>query len=182
MMNPINIKSRSNTMPTLVNQVSRSIKSAVIKPKSSRQYLDVNVILTFDTSDEFGNTQEFFDLKIPLSKYEKNAESFLDQKFFKRVIKYCAQHSRDIADLIKISTASNWSLFKEVTGKQSLSELGHSCKWYFGSGRSDLDAWEQHLMKTYGFGSKVDMSWVDSLTMDSYFQKYCQDRVAAQII
>lgn len=178
----ININNRKNNMLMLANQVATSIKTVVSKSKSARKYLDVNVILTFDTSDEYGNTQEFFDLRIPLSKNEKNAESFLDQKFFKRVIKYCSQNGRDIADLVKISTASNWSLFKEVTGKQSLSELGHTCKWYFGSGRSDLDAWEQHLMKTYSFGSNVDMSWVDSLTMDTYFQKYCQDRVTEQII
>ena len=169
-------------MLTLANQVVTDINPEVIQPKVSRKYLDVNVILTFDTCDKHGDTQEFFDLKIPINQYEKNAESFLDRKFFKRVIKFCTRIGRDVTDLKKISTASNWSLFKEVTGKQSLPDLGHNCKWYFGNGRSDLDAWEQHLMKTYGFGSQVDMSHLNSLTMDAYYKKYLKDLAVAQAI
>lgn len=169
-------------MLTLANQVVTAIKPVATKPKVSRKYLDINVILTFDKCDKHGETQEFFDLKIPINQYEKNAESFMDQKFFKRVIKFCTRIGRDVTDLIKISTASNWSLFKEVTGKQSLPDLGHNCKWYFGNGRSDLDAWEQHLVKKYGFGSQVDMSRLDSLTMDDYIKKYLQDLAAAQAI
>ncbi len=169
-------------MLTLAKQAVTAIKPVVTQPKVSRKYLDVNVILTFDTCDKHGDTQEFFDLKIPISKHEKNAASFVDRKFFKRVIKLCTRNGRDVTDLIKISTASNWSLFKEVTGKQSLPELGHNCKWYFGNGRSDLDAWEQRLMQIYDFGSQVDMSRLDSLTMDDYYKKYLQDLATAQAI
>lgn len=169
-------------MLTLANQAVTPIKSAVIKPKVSRKYLDVNVILTFDTCDKYGCTQEFFDLKIPISSREKNAASFMHQKFFKRVTKFCARIGRDVHDLIKISTASNWKFFTEVTGKQSLPDLGHSCKWYFGNGRDDLDLWEQNLMKTCGFGSQVDMSWVNSATIDDCYKKYLQDRAATQAI
>ena len=169
-------------MLTLANQAVTPIKPTVVKPKVSRKYLDVNVILTFDMCNIHGDTQEFFDLKIPICSREKNAASFIHQKFFKRVTKFCARIGRDVHDLVKISTASNWNLFTEVTGKQSLPDLGHSCKWYFGNGRDDLDPWEQHLMKTYGFGSQVDMSWVKSETMDDYIKKYLQDRAGAQVI
>lgn len=169
-------------MLTLANPAVTAIKPVVAKQNVSRNYLDVNVILTFDTCDKHGETQEFFDLRIPISQHEKNAKSFIDQKFFKRVIKFCTRIGRDVTDLIKISTASNWSLFKEVTGKKSLPELGHNCKWYFGNGRVDLDAWEQRLMEIYGFGSQVDMSRLDSLTMDDYYKKYLQDLAKAQAI
>ena len=63
-MNQIDVKKGEKNMSTLVNQPSTSMKLAVKKSMSSKKYLDINVILTFDTRDEAGNTQEFFDLKM----------------------------------------------------------------------------------------------------------------------
>lgn len=133
------------------------------KPASKRVYMDVDVILTFDTPNSYGETQEFFDLLIPVSSHEVGADVFFDNKFFKCIVKKCNLLNRKTTDLVKISTASSWSIFKEKTGLPSLPEIGHNCKWHFGNGRSDLDPWETYLSAQYGFGTSVDMSWINEI-------------------
>lgn len=128
---------------------------------SSKKYHEINVILTFNTPNYCGFTQEFFDVKLALTAKDKDLISYLNNKFFNRVFKYCAKRSRSPGDLIKISTASDWSLYEEITGSKALSKYGHNGKWLFGRGRSDLDIWEKTLMTTYGFGQEADMSLVD---------------------
>ena len=128
---------------------------------NSRQYMNVNVILTFDNEDNLGDTQDIFNLRIPVNKRDKNAITFFHEKMFKRIVKKCKVIGRNPRDLVKISTCSNWRVFESVTGQESLASLGHSCKWYFGNGRDDLDSWELNLIKLYGFGEDVDMSWVN---------------------
>ena len=129
---------------------------------SIKQYMHVNVILTFNIQDNEGENQEFFNLSIPISKKEVSAAVFMHSKFFKRVFKKIKLLNREVGDLIKISTASNWDLFEETTGLEALSTLGHSCKWYFGNGRDDLDSWEKALMSEFEFGTTADMSYVSS--------------------
>lgn len=128
--------------------------------KIVKNYMNVNVILTFNTSNEHVERQEFFDLKLAVSKKEASADLFMHSKLFKKIVDKCKKYNRNPGDLIKISTASDWGLFEEVTGLPSLDELGHSCKWFFGTGRDDLDEWEQALMKIYGFGNKADLSHI----------------------
>lgn len=128
---------------------------------TARCYMAVNVILTFNDENECGDSQEFFDLKLPLRASHKSAEKFIDEHLFKRIAAKCRTYGRDPRQLIKISTASDWDMFEAKTGKPSLPSLGHSCKWYFGAGRLDLDPWEQQLAEAYGFGSDVDMSWLN---------------------
>lgn len=128
--------------------------------KIVKNYMNVNVILTFNTSNEHVERQEFFDLKLAVSKKEASADLFMHSKLFKKIVDKCKKYNRNPGDLIKISTASDWGLFEEVTGLPSLDELGHSCKWFFGTGRDDLDEWEQALMKIYGFGTKADLSHI----------------------
>lgn len=128
--------------------------------KIVKNYMNVNVILTFNTSNEHGERQEFFDLKLAVSKKEASADLFMHSKLFKKIFDKCKKFNRNPGDLIKISTASDWGLFEEVTGLPSLDDLGHSCKWFFGTGRDDLDEWEQALMKIYGFGNKADLSHI----------------------
>jgi hypothetical protein len=130
-----------------------------IKPK--KVYMKVNVILTFDSNDKWGGSQEIFDLSLPLGKMDKNPIKFIHQKLFKRIANKCPLLNREVEDLIKISTSSNWDLFSEITGHESLPDLGHSCKWYFGNGRSDLDPWEKALMRDFGFGTNANMSYID---------------------
>jgi len=116
----------------------------------------VNVILTFDVEDEMESRQEFFDLKLPVSVNEQDAAAFMHAKLFKRIASACMKLGRDPKRLIKISTASNWRLFTEKTGQPSLTSLGHPCKWWFGAGRNDLDAWEKDLISEFSFGVDVD--------------------------
>lgn len=117
----------------------------------------MNVILTFGTFNEHFESQEMFDLNIPLSTKEASAFHFLDKKFFSRVAKKCNQFGRKAEDLIKISTAGNWDLFENITKVKSLPDYNHSCKWYFGNGRDDLDVWEKELMAKFRFGTDIDM-------------------------
>ena len=132
---------------------------AVSSPKLI--YMPCNVILTFNDDNRLGESQEFFDLKLPISTYEQNAVTFLHNKLFRRIAAKCEILNRSKDQLLKISTASDWDLFETKTGNPSLPSLGHSGKWHFGAGRLDLDLWERRLMEEFGFGIAVDMSWVN---------------------
>ena len=133
----------------------------MVESRAKREYMLMDVILTFNTPDIDGETQEFFYLQLPINKNEVNAEIFIEKKLFKRVAKKCQLLNRSVGDLIKISTGSDWKTFKKTTKMESLADLGHSCKWYFGKGRCDLDSWEIELMESYGFGMEADMSFID---------------------
>jgi len=131
---------------------------------ATANYMNVNVILTFNTLEFYEDPQEFFDIKLPVSKREISAYNFIDNKLFHRVVKKCNYYKRDVRQLIKISTSANWMIFEECTNLQPLYKLGHSCKWFFGVGRNDLDEWEKHLMEKYSFGLSADMSFVNGIT------------------
>lgn len=117
----------------------------------------INVILTFGTFNVHFESQEIFDLNIPLSTKETSAFHFLDKMFFPRVLIKCHQYGRKAEELIKISTASNWDLFANITKVKSLPDYNHSCKWYFGNGRNVLDYWEKELTAKFGFGSEFTL-------------------------
>ena len=122
-----------------------------------RNYRYVNVLLSFNSFDAFGESQEFFDLYLPINKREEDAVSFLDKKLFKRIAAKCEQYGRRKEDLYKISTASNWDLFEKITGKPALSSLGHSCKWYFNEDVNQLDEWEESLKLNFDFGTHLQL-------------------------
>ena len=48
---------------------------------NNEKSMDVNVILTFESMNQFAETQEFFDLTLPLSSNETDAISFIDNIF-----------------------------------------------------------------------------------------------------
>ena len=150
-----------------------------VKNGNERTYMGVNVILTFETPDGRGERQEFFDLSIPVGEREKSADEFINNKLFKRIVKKCHLLNRDPRDLIKISTASAWSVFERKTGLPSLGSLGHSCKWYFGKGRNDLDLWEIYLSAQYGFGVHADMSRENRLNAE---QALALQQIADEVI
>jgi len=125
--------------------------------------LDVNVILTFINTNSVGDTQEFFDVSLSIGKSETDAIDFFNKKFFKKVLKKIYQFGRRPEDLIKISTAGNWNVFSEITNLESLPEMGHSCKWYFGRDRDDLDQWEEELVAKYKFGIEADVA-IDNIS------------------
>ena len=136
-----------------------------VQKKSSpntKSKMFMSVILSFETANEFGEMQEYFDLHLPIDPKEKSAVDFIHHKLFGKIVNKCQQLKRPLGDLRKISTAGNWGLFTKVTKKKSLVDLGHNGKWYFGIDREDLDFWEKELMAAYGFGIDVDMSWMKS--------------------
>ena len=163
---------------TLVNNL---IVTKDVPVNAKAAFMHVNIILTFETWNEYGENQEFFDLHLQVSKKEANAVQFMDNKFFKRVVKKCKQLNRSVGDLIKISTASNWSLFTEVTKLESLMDLGHDGKWYFGKGRNDLDSWEKDLVDIYGFGIDADLSYMNgSWTQEQLLEKIMSESKTRQ--
>lgn len=117
-----------------------------------KNYMSTNVILTFESLNEFGDSQEIFDLHLPISKDETDAISFLNKTLFRQIEAACEFYGRRKEDLWKISTASNWSIFKSITGKKSLPDLNHSCKWFFNENMLRLSKWEKSLKKDYQFG------------------------------
>ncbi len=143
-----------------------TIKTNTNFETTTRCYMAVNVIMTFEDYNKQGDSQEFLWLKLPVSTNEKSAEDFFDNKLFKRIFGFCQRASRDPKQLVKISTASDWDAFEVKTGKPSLPSLGHSCKWSFGTGRLDLNAWEEKLAQKFGFGNAVDMSWINERNSD----------------
>ncbi len=44
-----------------------------------KNYLDVNVIMTFEKRDAWGCRQVIFDLKLPINKHEKDAVDFINK-------------------------------------------------------------------------------------------------------
>jgi len=125
---------------------------------TTRTHMKVNVILTFNTYDQYGDSQEMFDISVPVSRGDSDAVSFVMTKLFKRIEAKCEHFGRRKQELIKISTCADWALFESVTNKKSLPSLGHSCKWYFGTGRKRLDLIEKCAMAEYQFGTEADLS------------------------
>lgn len=118
----------------------------------NRSKIKMSVILTFCKPNSDGESQEGFELTIPFSSKEKSAEDLLNKKLFKRIVKKCKFYKRNVGDLMKISISGDWKAFEQVTGKDGLPSLGHSCKWFFGKERP-LDSWEKSLVLIYGFGA-----------------------------
>jgi hypothetical protein len=133
-----------------------------------------NVILTFETPAGIGmDTQEIFDQTLRIRKSETSCIDFINRELFPRIVKRCELLGRDHRDLMKISTASDWSLFERTTNLPSLDRLGHSCKWYFGTSRSDLDFWELDIMQRLGLGTTVTF---DGAFTSEYFAQLNQKR------
>ena len=136
-----------------------------------------NVILTFETpAGIYMDTQEMFDLTLRIRKSETSCTDFLNRELFPRIVKKCEKLGRDIQDVIKISTASDWLLFSKTTNLRSLDKLGHPCKWHFGPKRSDLDSWECELTRKFSLGSNV---LFDGNFTDEYFEQLMQKVILA---
>jgi hypothetical protein len=145
------------------NLIDNSKQNALIT------FLNVNVILTFESFNSIGESQEFFDLLLPIKNNEISAINFLNNNLFHQITDACKNLNRPVEDLSKISTASNWDLFETTTNLDSLPSLGHSCKWFFGNGRTDLDEWELDLINKYRFGINLDMSWIYSAQLTQHY-------------
>jgi hypothetical protein len=162
--------SKSTKEATVINNALTSDNG-----DSVRKHMRVNVILTFNTYDKYGDSQEIFDVTIPVSRNDSDAVSFVMSKLFKRIEGKCEQLGRRKQELIKISTAADWSVFESVTHKKSLPELGHICKWHFGIGRKRLDIMEKCAMAEYQFGTDADLS-----SEEQWFEDHIAKVLASQ--
>ena len=75
----------------------------------------VNVILTFDNiGGKYQDTQEFFDLKIPVKKSDTDVTAFLNKKFFPKIFEECIKNNKfDMDENIIFNdsdffTSNNW--------------------------------------------------------------------------
>ena len=123
--------------------------------------MKMNCILTFDKPDADGDNQDFFNIEMQVSEQDRCWRELLNAKLFGEISAFCESVGRDPRQLSKISTCADWDAFEQCTGESGL--VDHNGKWFFGHGRDDLDAWENALMGTYGFGEDVDSSWMQEV-------------------
>ena len=116
--------------------------------------IEIDVILTFCSYKEYGS-QEFFDVSLSYDKGDKSARKLLDKNgFFKTLVQKCEECGRLPTDLVKISTAADW------THKGFTYDIGNG-KWSFGSWRGENTAWSDNLANLYGFGKDDDTAECD---------------------
>jgi hypothetical protein len=146
----------------MIKKIQKDSKQEINKTHYRKsEYMQFNVILTFDGYDPNLDSQEIFDLSIRVSPYESDAVSFIMSKLFKRIEVKCERLGRRKQQLLKISTWANWDIFEAVTRKKSLPALGHNCKWYFGFGSTTLDIMETCAMAEFQFGTEFDRGNLD---------------------
>ncbi len=108
--------------------------------------IDIDVILTF-CSYKDNESQELYDVSLNYDKEDKSVKKLLNQSgFFETIVKICEKCGRLPSDLVKISTAADW------TKKGFAFDIGNG-KWSFGSWRGENTAWSDRLVKQYGFGT-----------------------------
>ncbi|WP_133176069.1 hypothetical protein [Limnohabitans sp. Rim28] len=116
--------------------------------------IDINVILTFCSYKEYGS-QEIFDVSLSYGKKDKSARKLLDQSgFFDTLVQICRERGRLPTELVKISTAADWT----KNGFEFDIENG---KWSFGSWRGQNISWSDNLVKLYSFGMDDDTADCD---------------------
>ena len=120
-----------------------------MKVRIEMKKIDINVILTFCSYKEHGS-QEVFDISLIYDKEDKSAKQVLNQSgFFGAIAKICEECGRLPSDLVKISTAANW------TKKGLAFDIGGG-KWSFGYWRGENVVWSDDLANLYGFGENDD--------------------------
>jgi hypothetical protein len=125
--------------------------------KTEMKAIKINVILTFCSYKEHGS-QEIFDISLIYDKEDKSAKQMLNQsRFFDTIVKICEECGREPSDLVKISTAADW------TKNGFAFDIGGG-KWSFGSWRGQNVAWSDDLAKLYSFG-KNDESADDDFNL-----------------
>jgi hypothetical protein len=135
--------------------------------------IDINVILTFCSYKEYGS-QEIFDVSLSYSRKDKSARKLLDQSgFFDMLVKICHECERLPTELIKISTAADWTR----KGFEFDIENG---KWSFGSWRGQNIEWSDNLVKLHGFGKNDNGEELD-LTLKSLFKYFSEEQAVAYI-
>ena len=122
--------------------------------RNDMRIIDINVILTFCSYKEYGS-QEIFDVSLSYGMKDKSARKLLDQSgFFDTLVQICHECGRLPTELVKISTAADWT----KNGFEFDIENG---KWSFGSWRGQNIFWSDNLVKLYGFGKDDDTAECD---------------------
>lgn len=116
--------------------------------------ININVILTFCSYKEYGS-QEIFDVNLSYEKEYTSAKKLLDQSaFFDTIAQICEECGRLPTELVKISTAADW------TNNGFAFDIGGG-KWSFGSWRGQNVEWSDNLAKLHGFGKDDDTAGCD---------------------
>jgi hypothetical protein len=116
--------------------------------------IDINVILTFCSYKEYGS-QEIFDINLSYEKKYTSAKKLLDQSaFFDTITQICEECGRLPTELVKISTAADW------TKRGFDFDIGNG-KWSFGSWRGQNVEWSDNLARLHGFGRDDDTAGCD---------------------
>lgn len=124
------------------------------KMNNAIKIIEIEVILTFCSYKEYGS-QEFFNISLSYDGEVTSARKLLDQSgFFDTVVQICKDCGRLPTELVKISTAANWS----DNGMAFDIENG---KWSFGNFREHNIAWSDNLANLYGFGKDDDTADCD---------------------
>jgi hypothetical protein len=141
--------------------------------KNDMKKIEINVILTFCSYKEHGS-QEIFNISLIYDKEDKSAKQLLNQSgFFDTIAKICEECGRLPTDLVKISTAANW------TKNGFAFDIGGG-KWSFGGWRGQNVAWSDNLARLYGFG-KNDDSVGEDLNLKALFGVLSAKEAAAAI-
>ena len=143
------------------------------KIRNEMKTIDINVILTFCSYKDYGS-QEIYDVSLSYDKEEKSARRLLDQGgFFGTIVQICYECGRLPTELVKISTAGNWT-------KSGFTYDIDNGKWSFGSWRGQNISWSDNLAKLYGFG-KDDESAESDLNLHAMRGIYSAKETAAAI-
>ena len=134
--------------------------------------IEINVILTFCSYKEYGS-QEFVDVSLSYDGEYTSAKKLLDQSgFFNTIVEICEHCGRLPTDLIKISTAADWT-------KKGFAYDIENGKWSFGCHRDHNIAWSDNLAKLYGFGKDDDTGECDWFLHSSRGIMLAEEKAAA---
>ena len=113
------------------------------------KHIEIETILTFCSYKEYGS-QEFYDINLGYDGKYTSAKKLLDRSgFFDTIVQICEECERSPTELIKISTAADWT-------KKGFTFDIENGKWSFGSWRGQNTDWSDNLAKVYGFGIDDD--------------------------
>lgn len=138
--------------------------------------IEINVILTFCSYKEHG-AQEIFNMCLSYGKGDKSARKLLIKSgFFDTIAQICEDCGRLPTDLVKISTAANW------TKNGFKFDIGGGA-WSFGSWRGQNVDWSDSLAKLYGFGKDDNTDLADEfdLNLAAVFGVFSAEEAAAAI-
>jgi len=112
-----------------------------------------DIIFTYCTPGKQWDHQSRAEITIPIFDNENNVKEFLNRELFPAIQRLIKIDERRQRDLIKISTAMDWTKFEKLTGLSRADELEfRNGKWFFCKQFGGQTEWSKELMKKYQFG------------------------------